>query len=428
MRIQIAVPEAHVTKPVLDGALEAVTRLNEQMIKDGSSPTADQLIARGAIWKPEPPGQEHFDHGGLIAQRGEGDCDDWAPLKAAQLRVTGEDPGARAVVRKSGEKRWHAIVRRSDGSIDDPSLDAGMPGPARAVGVMGSWVPPMQQRLHGVGGAFIATPHLALRPVADRFGQVEAWQARADLPWHWQPGDSPADLAMVSLHQSPVSDQAVVGAVRGAFRLGCVSGYADPEHLRRMSAIADACEGCDYEELVHLYGPEHANAASEVVSGFFGKAFKKLGKGLGKIAKGGLKFVTKNPLAKMATSFIPGASLATSAFNALSPGMKKSVQKQSHVPAPMRQPLIVSRQSSVSPSPLMRPAPPSPGAPVIVQPRDPNVTLLTNFGGMLQRAYEFSGRPQAQPRTVVRATPRPARARAKPVQRPTPGVAWPPRR
>ncbi|HEY0465278.1 MAG TPA: hypothetical protein VGC79_13775, partial [Polyangiaceae bacterium] len=304
MRIQIAVPETHVTKPVLDGALEAVTRLNEQLIKKGDSPTSDQLIAAGAKWEPEPPGDEHFDHGALIAARKKGDCDDWAPLHAATLRVTGEDPGARAIVKKSGPKRWHAIVQRSDGSIDDPSSDAGMPGPGMATnGVRGSWVPPIRERLHGVGGTFVSTPSLALRPIADRKGQIESWQARADLPWHWQPGNSPSDLAMVTLHRSPVSDQAVVGAVLGAFKLGVASGYADPEHLKRMSAIAEACEGAPWEEIAEVYGVEHANAASGIVEGFFGKALRKLGK----VAKGGLKFVTQNTLATLATSFLPGA-------------------------------------------------------------------------------------------------------------------------
>lgn len=338
MRIQIAVPEAHVTKPVLDGALEAVTRLNEQMLKAGNTPTDTALIQAGAKWKPEPPGEEHFDHGAVIAKRGHGDCDDWAPLRAARLRVTGEDPGARAAVRKSGPKRWHATVYRSDGSEDDPSLDAGMPGPAREVGVRGSWVPAMRERLHGVGGAFIATPHLALRPVADRHGQIESWQARADLPWHWQPGNSPADLAMVTLHQSPVSDQAIVGAVRGAFRLGCASGYADPEHLKRMSAIEDAVSGATWEEVAETYGPEHANAAAQIVGGFFGKAFKKLGRGLGKVAKGAFK------VAKPFAGLVPGGGLATAAFNMASPMLKKAVIKQRHVPAEHRRPLQVSRQ------------------------------------------------------------------------------------
>lgn len=410
MRIQIAVPEAHVTKPVLDGALEAVTRLNEQLIESGA-PTDEDLIARGLKWKPEPPGQEHFDHGGILAKRGHGDCDDWAPLRAARLRVTGEDPGAKAVVRKSGPKRWHATVIRSDGSEDDPSLDAGMPGPARAVGVLGAWVPVMRGGVHGVNGTFIATPHLALRPVADRKGQVESWQARADLPWHgWEPGQGPADLAMVTLHQSPVSDQAVVGAVRGAMRLGMASGMAHPEHVRRMAAISDACEGASWEELAEQYGPEHANAVSGIVEGFFGKALRKLGK----VAKGGLKFITKNPLGKLATSFIPGASLATTAFNMASPALKKNVQRQQHMPPQQRQSVPV--RMAVPSSPSFRAAPSSPAA----APRaaEPNVILLTTFADRLQRAYEFSGsrsQPQPQPAAARRASP--ARVRA--------GTAWP---
>lgn len=358
MRIAIAVPEAHVTKPVLDGALEAVTRLNEQMIKSGASPTSHQLIEQGARWQPEKPGDERFDHGALIESRGHGDCDDWAPLHAATLRASGEDPGARAVVRKSGPKRWHAIVQRSNGKIDDPSLAAGMPGP-KVVGVSGAWFPAMASRVHGVGGAFIATPHLALRPVKDRFGQLESWQARADLPWHWQPGNSPADVAMVTLHQSPVSDQAVVGAVRGAFELGVASGYAHPEQLRRMSAIADACEGASWEELAELYGPEHATAAGSLVEGWFGKALRKLGKGIGKVAKGAAKGALKvarhaAPVASLLP--IPGAGLAAAALNTASRALRSNVVKQRHVPPAQRRPLLVSTAMR---APAAPPAPPA---------------------------------------------------------------------
>lgn len=425
MRVQIAIPEEHVTKPVLDGALEAVTRLNEQMIRKGDTPTDEQLIAQGARWKPEPPGQEHFDNGAVIASRGHGDCDDWAPLRAARLRVTGEDPGAIAEVRKSGHKRWHATVTRSDGTEDDPSLDAGMPGPARVLGQRGSWVP-LMPRVHGVG-SFINTPALALRPVADRHGEIEAWQARADLPWHWHPGNTPGDLAMVTLHQSPVSDQAIVGAVRGAFNLGCVSGLAHPEHLKRMSAIEDACNGASWEDIAETYGPDHADAAGAIVGSFFGKAFKKLGK----IAKGGLKFVTKNPLGKLVTSVIPGAGLATAAFNMASPMLKKSVAKQQHVPAAERQTVRVSPQSRPEgPAVAHRLATPS-GAPTVIHAGDPNVQLLTTFSDRLQRAYEFSaGRERAAaPRSAGHrpaaqtAAPR-AAARPRPAQ-PQHGVAWP---
>lgn len=376
----------------MNGALEAVTRLNESLIKAGASPTSDQLIDAGAKWRPEKPGDEHFDHGALIAERGHGDCDDWAPLHAATLRATGEDPGATAIVRKSGEKRWHAIVRRSDGSIDDPSLDAGMPGP-KVVGMRGAVVPLMfrPERGHGVSGsvgAFIAKPHLALRPVADRYGQVEAWQARADLPWHWHPTGSPADMAMVSLHQSPVSDQAVVGAVRGAFRLGLVNG-ADPEHLKRLSAIADACEGYSWEEIAGCYGAEHATAAGQIVGSFFGK----LGKGLKGLAKGALKIAS--PLAKGALSFVPGGGLASSALSMASKGLQRSVAKKKHLPPQERARAIATQSQIRAQNPQPRPPP--------------------NFGG---------GMPQFLPYPYPLPYPVPGWGAAPETM---PGQAWPPR-
>lgn len=329
MRINIAVPEEHVKAPVLNAALEAVTRLDESLLEAGATPTDKQLIAKGARWRPEPPGQEHFDHGGTINARGWGDCDDWAPLRAARLRVTGEDPGAKAVVRKSGEKRWHATVIRSDGTEDDPSLDAGMPGKARTVGARAATLPLMRPlAVHGIDGevgAYINYPQLALRPVSDRTGQIESWEARGDLPWHYAPGDSPADVAMVALHRSPVSSQAIVGAARGAFRIGLITG-AHPEQLKRLSAIADACEGASWEEIAGTYGPEHAAAAEQVVGSFFGKALR----GIKKAAKGVAKSVVK-PLAKAALSAVPGGGLVTAAFNAASPMLKKSVMKSAHI-------------------------------------------------------------------------------------------------
>jgi hypothetical protein len=318
---------------VLNGALEAVTRLNESLLEAGDTPTDLELIAKGARWQPEPPGQEHFDHGAQINERGWGDCDDWAPLRAARLRVTGEDPGAKAVVRKSGEKRWHATVIRSDGTEDDPSLDAGMPGRGR--GARAATVPRMPGAgVHGINGevgTFIDMPQLALRPIADRDGQLESWQARADLPWHAAPGTSAADIAMVTLHRSPVSSQAIVGAARGAFRMGLING-ADPEQLKRLSALADACEGASWEEIAGTYGPEHAAAAEQVIGSFFGKALRKIGK----VAKGVVK-----PLAKAALSAVPGGGLVTAAFNAASPTLKKAVLKQKHVAPSSRQPVQV---------------------------------------------------------------------------------------
>jgi hypothetical protein len=314
MRVQVAVPEARVSRPILDAMLEGTTRVNEALLAHGDVPTFEQAVEH-VRWKPEPPGQEHFDHAALVMGRGWGDCDDLAPWHAASLRVTGEDPGARAIVKKSGAKRWHAIVQRSDGSIEDPSRAAGMGQPQ---GVAGAVVPVMFSS-SVVGGSYVARPQLALRPLRDRTGQVEAWQARADLPWHYQPGNSPGDIAMVSLHRSPVSSQAIVGACRGGMRLGAESRMVGHDHLDRVACIADACDGADYDELAEVYGDEHAQAAMQIVGSFFSsitKPFKKLAR------------VVTSPLGQTALSFIPGVGpVAASALRMASPALQKMLAR-----------------------------------------------------------------------------------------------------
>jgi hypothetical protein len=129
MRIRVAVPDEHLDPHVINAALEAVTRLDESMIRSGASPTSDELVAKGAVWHPEPPGDEHFDNGATIAARGAGDCDDWAPLDAATRRLKG-DTHARAIVIPSGPSTYHAVVQSGDGRVllgrEDISARAGM--------------------------------------------------------------------------------------------------------------------------------------------------------------------------------------------------------------------------------------------------------------------------------------------------------------
>jgi hypothetical protein len=263
MRVNVAIPEAHVKEPVLNAALEAVTRLNEELIKTGDSPTFRQAVANGVRWKPEPPGAEHFDHGGIVSDRGWGDCDDLAPLHAASLRTSGEDRGAHAIVVPSGPQRWHAVVKRSNGKIDDPSAEAGMNS---GHGISGAVLPLMCPPA-SVSGAYYVRPQLALRPVD------AGWGARVDIPWHWQQqrqGDpSPADIAMTALHQHPVAANAIVGALDGAVLLGEASGIADPDHLERLRAMADYASGMPLHELAGEYGHEHAKAAYHVIGSFW---------------------------------------------------------------------------------------------------------------------------------------------------------------
>jgi hypothetical protein len=256
-------------------------------------------------------------------KRGWGDCDDLAPWQAASLRHTGEDPDAVAKVRKSGPKRWHAEVKRGDGSIDDPSRRAGMGQPQ---GVVGASLPLMYTAPSAVvGGAYIVRPAIAMR---DMRGQV---QARADLPWQWkahlEDKPSPTDYAMTVLHTAPVAQTALVGALMGACMLGEAAGFADPEHIDRMCAIADAIEGRDVRDIADDYGVEHAMAGVEVVGSFFGKLAKGA-KSLASVVPGGglaLKLAT-SPLGKKLVQFIPGVGPVASAALEYGPQALKLAQ------------------------------------------------------------------------------------------------------
>lgn len=322
MRINVAVPEHRVDKPILDAALEATTRLNESLIEHGDVPTFDEVRHR-IQWRPEPPGDEHFDHAGLVIARGWGDCDDQAPFAAASMRATGEDPGARAVVRRSGPKRWHAVVKLSDGSYRDPSKETGM-RPGISPGVFGASVASLAGPSE-VGGSYIALPRLAARPIRNPVtSDIEAWQARADLPWHWSPGDSPTDIAMASLHASPVASQAIVGALEGALDLAGCTGWVDGDTMAVGEAIQWVCGGADYEEVAREFGPEVADEAFIMVDGFF----KKIGQGLAKIGKGVVKVVTSK-LGRGLISMIPGVGpAAATALDVASGPLNKLVDKK----------------------------------------------------------------------------------------------------
>jgi hypothetical protein len=283
MRIKVAVPEENVDPTVINAALEAVTALDESMIRQGTSPTADALIADGAVWRPEPPGDECFDHGGTIAARGWGDCDDWAPLGAATLRTSGEDPGAKAVVIPSGPMTYHAVVQRSDGTLEDPSVAAGMK-PLGSTGIQGGRVvsgaddgsmqvyacDPHDGRIYtgallpttaplslhcGVGIAIrgIVTPQgpyfeaRADVPIAGRLVHVRSYARRA--PRHHRGGKGvrgghgyvPYSIACIG--SGPTAQHALVSALSGAVLCGDAMGQGLTIDRYKSLALAAGTQG-----------------------------------------------------------------------------------------------------------------------------------------------------------------------------------------
>lgn len=269
MRIRISVPDEHVTPEVIDPVLEAVTRLDDHMITSGQSPTSRDLIRQGAIWRPEDPGDEHFDHGGTIALRGHGDCDDWAPLHAATLRTSGEDPGAIARVVPSGPNTYHAIVQRSDGTIEDPSVAAGMKAnhPSNISGSEANvWVcDPHDGRIYQ--GALAPTvgplsahcgPTLAVRGCLTGCGPL--FEARVDTPingsnlvrvrsftrhkpHHRRRVIGEVPYAISVTHHAPTRELALQGAIVGAICCGDASEMVSDVDRYKLLALQHAMAG-----------------------------------------------------------------------------------------------------------------------------------------------------------------------------------------
>jgi hypothetical protein len=227
MRLAIAVPEEYVSPEILDAALEVNTRLNQAMIRSGAAPTFREALAGGGVqWAMEPPGEERFDNALEVLGRGWGDCDDIGPWEAASMRETGEDPGAKSRVVRSGPSTWHAIVQKSDGSLRDPSQDAGM----TVSGIHGAVVPPM-----GDG----RRPTIALMP---RDG---AWRARADLPW--ANSSAGASLVGYAARQNPV--HAVSDAICGLCLVGETAGVAIRDHCANLLALEAVMRGVPVDQL-----------------------------------------------------------------------------------------------------------------------------------------------------------------------------------
>lgn len=238
MRIRLGVPDElddQDRKSALDAALESVTRTVSSLVRNGHAPPAAGEIKKGRVrWHPEPPGDEHFDLPSTILARGHGDCDDLAPWHAGSLRAAGIDPGARAVVKKSGPARWHAVVKRSDGSIEDPSLAAGMghkvSGPGE-VGGYGAIAPPMS-----ADGRLC----LAICPSRDP-AHPHIWFARCDVPDKLEPWDWSSTAA--GGHPT----KAILRAVKG---VRTVAGPdLDDDDDARLGAFSDLILGADPEEV-----------------------------------------------------------------------------------------------------------------------------------------------------------------------------------
>jgi hypothetical protein len=123
---RVRVPNTH---PALDSALTVLQGVSELQLARTqlAGLPAQPLYGAGIVYKREPPGREWWQTALDNLVEGEGDCEDLASHRAAELVVFTGEP-ARAVTVRTGKHTFHAVVLRADGSLEDPSAALGMRG------------------------------------------------------------------------------------------------------------------------------------------------------------------------------------------------------------------------------------------------------------------------------------------------------------
>jgi len=116
--------------------LDALTAINLDWLRE--YPNTPALYQSGVVYQREPPGREDWQDIPTTIERRNGDCEDLATWRAAELQAKGVRARAIAMPRPMvvGPGRelgtlWHIVVVHPNGSIEDPSRLLGME-PARA--------------------------------------------------------------------------------------------------------------------------------------------------------------------------------------------------------------------------------------------------------------------------------------------------------
>jgi len=244
MRLRLGITESiplSDMKEALDAALEASTAAQVPLIRAGRVPTFVKGLRRHHVeWRPEPPGDEHFDSAATVLRRGWGDCDDLAPWHAASLRASGTDPRARAVVKRSGPHRWHAIVKRGDNSTEDPSAAAGMyewkqrhGGKVSGIDLLGAAAPMWRAMFPKRAG-------VAVHPWRHGFA------ARVEIPDH----SVPFAWSCVDCARSP--RHAASRAIDGALEFVECAGDVDENDIARLEGLDELLMGASPDEVADI--------------------------------------------------------------------------------------------------------------------------------------------------------------------------------
>lgn len=98
-------------------ALKSLVKTNLRILRKDSG-TIPPIYKSGVKYRAEK-GTERWSNLRTLLKQGHGDCEDLSSWRVAELLATGQD--AKPWIVKTGRNRYHAVVKRSDGTIEDPT-------------------------------------------------------------------------------------------------------------------------------------------------------------------------------------------------------------------------------------------------------------------------------------------------------------------
>lgn len=102
----------------MESALEGKITESRQQWRD--NPSWKTLYETRIRYQRQPP-PERFQSSAETRAKGHGDCDHFTVDRVAELRERYGEDDARPYIYQTGPSTWHAVVRRGDGTIEDPS-------------------------------------------------------------------------------------------------------------------------------------------------------------------------------------------------------------------------------------------------------------------------------------------------------------------
>ena len=118
----VATVEIHGAREV-ECLLYGLARLSALQIRDGR--VTVRLYEAGIQYRREPLGREGWQSAHQTMLRGDGDCEDLVAWRVAELWILGES-GASPRCYAPRQGLIHCVVRRANGSSEDPSKILGM--------------------------------------------------------------------------------------------------------------------------------------------------------------------------------------------------------------------------------------------------------------------------------------------------------------